>query len=49
LLEWLRTHAVDQGCGQLHLDSGLQREAAHRFYEHEGMTKGGFHFVEIIQ
>jgi len=49
LLAWLRAHAVEHGCRQLHLDSGLQREAAHRFYEREGMTKGGFHFVEIIQ
>ncbi len=49
LLNWLRAHAVERGCGQLHLDSGLQRNAAHRFYQREGMTKGGFHFVETIQ
>lgn len=48
LLEWLRSHAVEHGCAQLHLDSGLQREAAHRFYEREGLTKSGFHFVAII-
>lgn len=48
LLKWLRTHAVEHGCAQLHLDSGLQREAAHRFYEREGVVKSGFHFVEIF-
>jgi GNAT superfamily N-acetyltransferase len=45
LLEWLRAHAMEQGCEQLHLDSGLQREAAHRFYAREGMSKAGYHFV----
>jgi GNAT superfamily N-acetyltransferase len=49
LLAWLRSYAVEHGCAQLHLDSGLQREAAHRFYEREGMTKASFHFAEIIQ
>jgi GNAT superfamily N-acetyltransferase len=49
LLEWLRSYAVEQGCAQLHLDSGVQRTAAHRFYVREGMTKAGFHFVEVIQ
>lgn len=48
LLSWLRNYAVEEGCHQLHLDSGIQREAAHRFYEREGMSKGGFHFVEQL-
>jgi GNAT superfamily N-acetyltransferase len=48
LLAWLRAHAAEQGCQQLHLDSGMQRKDAHRFYEREGMTKAGFHFAEII-
>lgn len=40
--------AVKEGCHQLHLDSGIQREGAHRFYEREGMSKGAFHFVEQV-
>lgn len=48
LLGWLRAYAVEQGCGQLHLDSGRQREAAHRFYEREGMSRAGFHFAESL-
>lgn len=30
----------------MHLDSGTQRKDAHRFYEREGMSVAGFHFVE---
>ncbi len=44
LLAWLGQHAVQEGCGQLHLDSGFQREDAHRFYLREGMQKASFHF-----
>jgi len=48
LLTWLKGYAAEQGCGQLHLDSGLQREAAHRFYEREGVARTGYHFVAPI-
>lgn len=44
LLTWLRAHAIGEGCDQLHLDSGLQREEAHRFYLREGMSKASLHF-----
>lgn len=44
LLSWLRDYAEKQGCLQLHLDSGIQRIEAHRFYEREGMERAGFHF-----
>lgn len=47
-LSWLRNYAAKEGCHQLHLDSGIHREDAHRFYEREGMSKGGFHFVEQL-
>jgi len=49
LLAWLRCHAREQGCGQLHLDSGIQRQDAHRFYGREGMAKAGYHFVEHLE
>jgi GNAT superfamily N-acetyltransferase len=45
LLAWLRDYAARNGCEQLHLDSGMQRTDAHRFYEREGMAKAGFHFA----
>jgi GNAT superfamily N-acetyltransferase len=48
LLSWLRDVASNEGCVQLHLDSGAQRKDAHRFYEREGMLVAGFHFVENI-
>ncbi|MDP1682884.1 MAG: GNAT family N-acetyltransferase [Burkholderiales bacterium] len=48
LLSWLKEFAVKEGCLQLHLDSGMQRKEAHRFYEHEGMTVAGLHFVENL-
>ena len=48
LLTWLKEYAVKAGCLQLHLDSGIQRKEAHRFYEREGMTLAGYHFVENI-
>jgi GNAT superfamily N-acetyltransferase len=45
LLSWLKDYAAKEGCLQLHLDSGIQRVDAHRFYEREGMTMASFHFV----
>ena len=48
LLSWLKEKAAKEGCEQLHLDSGAQRKEAHRFYEREGMSMAGFHFVEKI-
>ena len=48
LLEWLKAHASAQSCDQLHLDSGLQRVDAHRFYLREGLPKTSFHFSTAI-
>ena len=48
LMEWLKTEAQATGCGQLHLDSGIQREAAHRFYFREGLTINCFHFRAML-
>lgn len=48
LLLWLKELAATEGCQQIHLDSGVQRKGAHRFYEREGMTMASFHFVENI-
>lgn len=48
LLSWLMDLAATEGCQQLHLDSGIQRKDAHRFYEREGMTMASFHFVQHV-
>jgi len=32
----------------MHLYSATRREDAHRFYEREGMSKSGFHFMEKL-
>lgn len=49
LLDWLYAYAKEQGCGQVHLDSGLERVDAHRFYEREGMKAVAYHFVKVVE
>jgi GNAT superfamily N-acetyltransferase len=44
LLAWLAERAREARCDELHLDSGVQRKDAHRFYQREGMELTGFHF-----
>ena len=44
LLRWLRGLAKSEGCHELHLDSGVQRADAHRFYEREGLLRSSYHF-----
>jgi len=44
LLEWLTDRARADGCAQLHLDSGMQRKDAHRFYEANNLLVSGYHF-----
>ncbi len=44
LLRWLADHAREAGCDELHLDSGVQREDAHRFYRREGLEVSSYHF-----
>lgn len=45
LMNWLRNYAREQGCQQLHLDSGVQRFGAHRFYLREGFCINSHHFA----
>lgn len=49
LLAWLRECATREGCAHMHLDSGAQRKDANRFYQREGMSITGFHFVLSIE
>jgi GNAT superfamily N-acetyltransferase len=45
LFDWLTARAREAGCGQLHLDSGVQRFSAHRFYLRHRMDITAHHFA----
>jgi GNAT superfamily N-acetyltransferase len=44
LFDWLVDYARNQNCDQFHLDSGVQRFAAHRFYLTKRMDIQAHHF-----
>lgn len=44
LLAWLVEEARRAGCQEFHLDSGVQRKDAHRFYAREGMELLAYHY-----
>ena len=44
LLEYMQELARGRGCDNFSLDSGVQRQQAHKFYFREGMTVTSFHF-----
>lgn len=48
LLAWVQEYGAGLGCQQIHLDSGLQRTDAHRFYDREGFQRTGYHFAREI-
>lgn len=45
LMDWILEKAKVSGCDQFHLDSGVQRFEAHRFYLHKKMDITGHHFA----
>jgi GNAT superfamily N-acetyltransferase len=45
LLDWCIERARREGCTQLHLDSGVQRFDAHRFYLRHRMRIRSHHFA----
>ena len=47
LLDWFKTYARANNCEQIHLDSGVQRFAAHRFYLREGFNIASHHFSMV--
>lgn len=49
LLDWLKGRAVEEGCAELHLDSGFQRKDAHRFYEQNAVPISGYHFRAVLE
>ncbi len=48
LFDWLLDTARNEGCRELHLDSGVQRFDAHRFYLREGMHISSHHFTLVL-
>jgi len=45
MFDWLVAYAKSQQCNQLHLDSGVQRFEAHRFYLRKRMYIYAHHFT----
>ncbi|MCC2524665.1 GNAT family N-acetyltransferase [Vibrio coralliilyticus] len=44
LINWFKSYAIEHGCEQIHLDSGVQRFPAHKFYLREGFNIASHHF-----
>ncbi|MFT3850829.1 MAG: GNAT family N-acetyltransferase [Propionivibrio sp.] len=49
LLTWLEAKAKSLECDVLALDSGVQRDRAHRFYFREGMHVSSFCFRKVLK
>lgn len=49
MIMWLRDKAKASGCNFIHLDSGTQRDRAHKFYFAQGFSIGFYHFSEKLQ
>jgi GNAT superfamily N-acetyltransferase len=49
LLDHLQNLARDAGCAKFNLDSGTQRQQAHKFYFREGMAVTSFHFAKSLE
>jgi len=43
LMDWLLEQARQQGCDEVHLDTGFQRHDAHRLYLNKGLTLSCHH------
>ena len=50
VMAWVEREARRQGCGELHLDSGVgaDRADAHRFYFRHGMRIASYHFATAL-
>jgi GNAT superfamily N-acetyltransferase len=50
VMAWVEREARRQGCGELHLDSGIgpDRADAHRFYFRHGMRIASYHFGRAL-
>ena len=48
LMEHMRALCAKRGADAFTLDSGVQRNQAHKFYFREGMTVTSFHFTQVL-
>jgi GNAT superfamily N-acetyltransferase len=48
LMGWLVEEAKRLGCDQIHLDSGVHRHTAHRFYLNQRMDIVAYHFARTL-
>ena len=48
MMDWLRQAALAEGCVRIHLDSGVDRHRAHRFYLDRDMHISSYHFSEAL-
>jgi len=48
LMRHMEALATAAGCAKLNLDSGTQRQQAHKFYFREGMVITSFHFAKPL-
>lgn len=48
MLNWLEKHAKTMNCAQIHLDSGVQRFQAHKFYLRSGFVISSHHFAKTL-
>lgn len=50
LMDWLIECARREGCGELHLDSGVgpERESAHRLYLGSRLRIASYHFTRVL-
>jgi len=44
MISWLKKLATKEKCNSFSLDSGVQRDKAHKFYFEQGLTIIGYHF-----
>lgn len=48
LCDWCINKAKETNCKNIMLDAYLENEKAHTFYEREGFTKRGYHFIKNL-
>jgi GNAT superfamily N-acetyltransferase len=49
MLDWCEERARARGCASLDLESGVQRQSAHRFYFREGFVIASFGFRKALR
>lgn len=48
LCDWCINKAKETNCKKVMLDAYLENEKAHAFYEREGFSKRGYHFIKNL-